>query len=373
MKTQILLPLIAVTFLTACQAAGPKAPPGPLAGVSVVGVARGEWPDPATVPAPCDTAEAVIANSRDGLVQGHRLVDYAEACVRRGDRRDLGQALLGYGLQQIGNPREGLQVLKNLLSFPDSARVLAPQGGDLARVLGHEARSYFYAASRRWKEATDDLNWAIEAQTVANPSVTGALLARRGFYRSLEGNGPAAESSFEAAAARWQGSEASSEIAFERGLGALGGGRWSAATRDLGQAFQQTGSDYRRTQAALFAYFADAVISLQAGQGLGNARATLDARLSQAPPSDLLLPFVELLQGRVGPEAALAGAENNPYQNIEASRAQAYLFIGIYHLLRGEGDVAGEAWTRGLATRVTTLPDYLVMQALNRQFRNSSL
>ncbi|MEO1192685.1 MAG: hypothetical protein AAFY02_13065 [Pseudomonadota bacterium] len=361
-----LVPLSALLLLAACQAAGPKAPPGPLAGVSTVGVIDSEELDASQVAAPCDAAENLVATARDGQIRGHRLVALAEACVRRGSKRDLGQAFLGYGLQQIGKPREGLQALKNLLGFPDSARVLVQPGGDLARVLGHEARSYFYAASARWPEATADLDRAIEAQTNADAVVTGALLARRGFYETLEGDGLAAQASFDAAAARWQTAEGASEIAFEKALGDLGRARWDAAASGFDQVFRSSGSSYRRAQAALLGYLADAQVALLADQPIGAARNRLDTRLRQSAPAASLAPFAELLQGRVGPEAALGVAEQNALQNVEASRAQAYLYIGIYHLLRGERDLAGAAWSRGLSTRVTTLPDYLLMQGLRR-------
>ncbi len=123
-------------------------------------------------------------------------------------------------------PREGLQVLKNLLAFSDAARLSANPGAARASVLGYESRSYFYAAQRRWPAAIEDLDQAIAVQPDPDTRVTGALLARRGFYQSLSGKGPAANSSFDNALSNWGDSQGAAEVAYQRGLGALGRGQW---------------------------------------------------------------------------------------------------------------------------------------------------
>ncbi|MEQ8652231.1 MAG: hypothetical protein RIC87_07185 [Kiloniellales bacterium] len=373
----LLLPLV---LLVACQAKAPKGPPGPLAGVVITGVEGDADVAASQVSAPCQAAETLLAQSQDGQVRGHRLVALSEECVKRGSDRAIGQALLGYGLEQIGQPRQGLQALKNLLSFSNAASSAANPNAARARVLGYEARSYFYAGLGRWADAVDDLNEAMDSQPNPDPRVTGALMARRGFYQSLAASNPtgsdqpsgvyalAAESSFEEALARWQAPEAANEVAFQRGMGHLANGRWEAASLDFSQVFETAGRPYRQTQAMLLAYYADYRLGWSEDQSLEAARATFEARAAQANISPALAPFVALFQDVIGPEAALGKAEANPNQNIEASQLQAYWYIGIYHQMRDEHDLVARAWNFGLSTRVITLQDYFVMQAMSRRF-----
>ncbi len=362
--------LIAVAFLAACQTqgqGGKPAPPGPLSGVVITGVESDPNFSPATVAAPCQAAEALIGNAADGQVQGHRLVALAEECVKRGSDRAMGQALLGYGLQQIGKPREGLQVLKNLLAFSDAARLAANPAAARASVLGYEGRSYFYAGQRRWPAAIDDIDQAIEVQPDPDTRVTGALLARRGFYQSLAGNGPAATNSFENALSNWGDRQGVAEIAYQRGLGALGRAQWDRAAAELAVAFEQSGSAYRRTQAMLAAYFAEAMAGLARDGNIVPAQVALETRAQQTAIAPTMEPFVSLLLREIGPEAARELAEANPQQNVEASLAQAYWYIGIYHLLAGEADTAQSAWREAVSTRVTTLQDLLLSQSMLRR------
>lgn len=373
----LLLPLF---LLAACQAQGPKGPPGPLAGVVITGVESDSGTPANQVAAPCQAAESLLAQSQDGQVLGHRLVALSEECVKRGADRAIGQALLGYGLEQIGQPRQGLQALKNLLSFSNAASSAASPKAARARVLGYEARSYFYAGLGRWSDAVADVNQAIESQPDANPRVTGALLARRGFYQSVGASQPsgstqgttisalAAESSFEEAVTRWQAPEASNEVAFQRGMGHLANGRWEAASNDLSLVFETAARPHRRTQAMLLAYYADYRLGWAQDQTIEEARATFEARAAQGNIGPALAPFVALFQDVIGPEAALGKAEANPNQNVEASQLQAYWYIGIYHQMRDEHDLVERAWNFGLSTRVVTLQDYFLMQAMSRRF-----
>ncbi len=373
----LLLPLL---LLAACQAPGPKGPPGPLAGVVITGVNTGSDVAANQVAAPCQAAESLLAQSEDGQVRGHRLVALSEECVKRGSDRAIGQALLGYGLEQIGQPRQGLQALKNLLSFSNAASSAANPNAARARVLGYEARSYFYAGLSRWGDAVSDLNEAMDSQPDPSPRVTGALMARRGFYQSLAASQPAgsdqpsgvyalaAESSFEEALARWQAPEAANEVAFQRGMGHFANGRWEAASIDFGQVFETAGRPHRRTQAMLLAYYADYRLGWAQDQTIEAARATFEARAAQGNIGSALAPFVALFLGEIGPEAALGKAEANPNQNIEASQLQAYWYIGMYHQMRDEHDLVERAWNFGLSTRVITLQDYFLMQAMSRRF-----
>ncbi len=372
----LLMPLV---LLAACQAPGPKGPPGPLAGVVITGVKSGSDQPASQVAAPCDAAESILAQSQDGQIRGHRLVALAEECVRRGRDRPIGQALLGYGLEQIGKPREGLQALKNLLSFSDAASASANPGSSRARVLGYEARSYFYAGLGRFGDAVEDLDRAIAAQPTSSARVSGALLARRGFYQSLAASQPrsdqpssvysqAAQNSFEEALARWDVPEAAYEVAFQRGLGHLVNGRWEEASADFSSVYQGDGSAYRRTQAMLLAYYADYRLGWARDETIEAARSTFQSRASQGGVAPALAPFVQLFLGEIGPEAALGKAEENPNQNIEASRLQAYWYLGIYHQMRDETDLVARAWTFGLQTRVVTLQDYFLMQSMSQRF-----
>ncbi len=373
----VLLPLV---LIAACQAPAPKGPPGPLAGVVITGVEGDPNQAASQVADPCRAAETLLAQSEDGQVRGHRLVELAEECVKRGSDRPIGQALLGYGLEQIGQPRLGLQALKNLLSFSDAAASAANPNVARARVLGYEARSYFYAGLGRWSDAVADLNSAMESQPNPSPRVTGALLARRGFYQSMAASQPetggqgvgvgaqAAENSFEEALSRWQAPEAANEVAFQRGMGHLVNGRWEAASTDFTQVFETAGRPHRRTQAMLLAYYADYRLGWAQDETIEAARATFEARSRQGDLGPALAPFVALFLGQIGPEAALGKAEANPNQNIEASQLQAYWYIGIYHQMRDETDLVDRAWSFGLSTRVITLQDYFLMQAMNRRF-----
>ncbi len=372
-----LLPLL---LLAACQQPGPKGPPGPLAGVVITGVESDSEAEASLVAQPCQAAEMLLAQAQDGQVRGHRLVALAEECVKRGNDRPLGQALLGYGLEQIGQPREGLQALKNLLSFSDAAASSVDSNVARARVLGYEARSYFYAGLGRWGDAVDDIDRAIAAQPISNDRVTGALMARRGFYQSLAANNPgaagqpagvysqAAQSSFEEAVARWDAPEAALEVAFQRGMGNLARGRWEEASADFTTVFQGAGTANRRTQAMLLGYYADYRLSWAQEQTLEKARSTFETRARQIEIGAAYAPYVQLFLGEIGPEAALGRAEQNPNQNIEASQLQAYWYIGIYHQMRDETDLVQRAWDFGLKTRVITVQDYFLMQATARRF-----
>lgn len=362
----LLLPTL--VLLAACQASGPRGSAGPLAGVVITGVEDDPSLSAASVAQPCAAAQNLLASATDGQVLGHRLVSLAEECVKRGPDRPMGQALLGYGLQQIGQPREGLQALKNLLGFSKAAQQAAQPGSGNARVLGFEARSYFYAASGRWKDAATDLDSAIAAQDSLDPLLTGVLLARQGFYRAMGGDGPGAEKSFEEAATRLQASGALLEVTYQRGLAALGRSEWATAAATLGEVFDRAGRPYRRSQAMLLAYFADAMAARAADESIGAARASFDSRLLQLDPPPAMQPFVELLHGDIGPEEARGLARQNPLQNVEASEAQAYWYIGMYHLLRDDPETGRRAWSEGIGTRVTTLQDLLLMQAMQRRF-----
>jgi len=366
---RLLLPLLSLVLLAACQnTKGPVGTAGPLAGVVITGVDSDPALSAATVAQPCAAAEGLLASAADGQVLGHRLVALAEECVKRGSNRPMGQALLGYGLQQIGQPREGLQALKNLLGYSNAAQFAAQPGSASARVLGFEARSYFYAASGRWKDAVLDLDNAIAAQQDGDALLTGVLLARQGFYKSLGRDNAGAENSFAIAEERLEGSGADLEVVYQRGLAALGRRDWPSAGTLLGQVYEQSGQSYRRTQAMLMAYFADVMAARDANLDVGPAVSAFESRAARADAPPALAPFVELLQGRIGPEEARAKAKQNPKQNVEASLAQAYWYLGIYHTLRDEAETASRAWSRGIGERVTTQQEILLMQSMQRRF-----
>jgi len=365
MRCPSALPLVSLLLLLGGCAGGGTG--GSSAGPQPQAVAAP--PEPRSAPAslvadvanPCREGLSELTGWRLGAVEGERLTALARACQQRGSDPRLGQALLGYGLEQLGEPRQGLQELNALLSFSDGV-----DAGSDTRLVAYWARSYFYGAWGRYGAAAEDLTAAIGLRSQSGLVPRASLFARRGFFQRLADQGAASERSFESARNEAQTREEQVDVLRDNGLVRLMIGDWEEAARLLGQLVSVPADPYFRAEAIAYAFLADCQVNLFAGRGTGPAVSQLRQRYNAVSLPDYPGIYARLYLGEVGPEEALAVAQANTRQNEQANLAEAFYHVGVYHLMRGERDLAETAFGRSISTRVTTRRELMLSQAVLR-------
>ncbi len=333
-----------------------------LAGCLLLGACSGLWPDGtpedprlASLEDPCVAAAGLLGRGETLTLDGRRLKAYAEACLERGSRPQLGWALLGWAEQYLGDRSASARALNAALQTdPDEGPAVW-----LAPIIALDARATLFAAGDDPRGALDEVDLAgsllARFTGIRYPDLLSTILVRRATYLALAGEEAEARVTFERALMIASSREQGYEVLRREGWVALSQGRFAAAYRRLTQAFTLAPAAPQRLQTALRIYAAEAQ-----GLGEGPARQGLARRIATAELDLDLYPglILRYLLGEIDAESLTERADQESRLNPSATMAQLDYYKGLSALLGGEPARAERAFRRVLDSEVVALPEY---------------
>ncbi len=313
---------------------------------------------------PCARAVALLERGDTLSLDGRKLKAYAEACVERGDRPQLGWALLGWAEQYLGDRSASTRALNTALKVkPDEGPAVW-----LAPLLALDARATLFAAKGDPDGALNEVDLAgslLARFTGARyPDLLSSLLSQRAAYLALAGEERQAAQNVERAFLIARSPRQRFAVLSRAGWVALTRGRFAEAYRRLTQAFALAPAAPQKLQTALRIYAAES-------QGLGReaARRGLQRRVETAGLDLDLYPgvLIRFLLGEIETADLRRQALQESRLNPAATKAQLDYYLALGALLAGDRDRSRTAFERVLESEVVALPEYFFAQgALGR-------
>ncbi len=313
---------------------------------------------------PCARAVDLLERRETLSLDGRQLKAYAEACVARGDRPQLGWALLGRAEQYLGDRSASTVALNAALKAdPD-----AGPGIWFAPILALDARATLFAAKGDPIGALNEIDVAsgllVRFTGVRYPELFSRLLSERAAYLALAGEEARAAADFERALLISRSAEQRFNVMRRAGWVELASGRFARAYRRLTQAYDRAPAVPQKLQNALRIYAAEA-------QGLDpeTAERGLRRRLESGKLDLDLYPglIIRFLLGEIDGETLRQRAREESRLNPAATKAQLDYYLGLRSLLAGETRQARAAFERVVESEVVALPEYFFARgALDR-------